>query len=69
MIVGHGLFEFPRFEYTREILAAEIAQARCKESWTWDFLLCEDRPYLAKFLHSVHAATFRSLEADAVDES
>ena len=66
----HRLFECPRFEYTRQVLAAEIAQATAgNESWTWDFLLHEGRPYLAKFLRSVRAATTRSLVADAEDES
>ena len=66
----HRLFECPRFEYTRQVLAAEIAQTTAgNESWTWDFLLHEGRPYLAKFLRSVRAATIRSLAADAEDES
>ena len=35
------------------------------ERWTWDFLMHEGRPYLAKFLRGVRAATVCSPEADA----
>ena len=66
----HRLFECPRFEYTRQVLAAEIAQAtHGTERWTWDFLTHEGRPYLAKFLRGVRAATVCSPEADADDAS
>ena len=53
----HRLFECPRFEYTRQTLAAEIEQATHGTSrWSWDFLLRDGRPYLAKFLRRVRAA-------------
>ena len=53
----HRLFECPRFEYTRQTLAAEIEQATHGSSrWSWDFLLHDGRPYLAKFLRRVRAA-------------
>ena len=53
----HRLFECPRFEYTRQALADEIEQATHGTSrWSWDFLLRDGRPYLAKFLRRVRAA-------------
>ena len=53
----HRLFECPRFEYTRQALADEIERATHGTSrWSWDFLLHDGRPYLAKFLRRVRAA-------------
>ena len=53
----HRLFECPRFEYTRQALADEIDQATHGTfRWSWDFLLRDGRPYLAKFLRRVRAA-------------
>ena len=68
----YRLFECPRFEYTRQALATEIEQATHGTSrWSWDFLLHDGRPYLAKFLRRVRAAPIPPEEEedfeDAVD--
>ena len=65
----HRLFECPRFEYTRQALADEIAQATQGTSrWSWDYLLRDGRPYLAKFLRSVRAARVPQAEEEASEE-
>ena len=70
----HRLFECPCFEYTRQALADEIEQATYGTSrWSWDFLLRDGRPYLAKFLRRVRSASVPPEEEedteDAVDET
>ena len=67
----HRLFECPRFEYTRQALAAEIEQATHGTSrWSWDFLLRDGRPYLAKFLRRVRAAPVpQAAEEDSEDDA
>ena len=65
----HRLFECPRFEYTRQALADAIAQATQGTSrWSWDYLLRDGRPYLAKFLRSVRAARVPQAEEEDSEE-
>ena len=53
----HHLFKCPRFEYTWQALVDEIEQAIHSTSrWSWDYLLRDGQPYLAKFLQSVRVA-------------
>ena len=61
----HRLFECPRFEYTRQALATEIEQAtHGRSGWSWDYLLRDGRPYLAKFLRRVRATSIPQAEEE-----
>ena len=65
----HRLFECPHFEYTRQALADEIEQATQGTSrWSWDYLLRDGRPYLAKFLRGVRAARVPQPEEEDSEE-
>ena len=55
---SHILFSCPKFEYLRQQLASDIwdRSSGCG-SWSWDYLSSPPgRPYLARFLTSVHRA-------------
>ena len=65
MTTSIASFKCPQFEYMRQALATEIEQATHGQSrWSWDYLLCDGKPYLAKFLQRVHMTTVLQAEEE-----